>query len=326
MNSASHIDLSRMVPRSSAASGQVLVIDDQPHQVMQWLGRVLGPDASLVCAANPQQLRMALSEDGVDSRLPQLRPALVLVDLDLSSGVLAATMVDMLKSHESTRCATIALFTNGLGADNERDLEAVLCAYAAGSPLAAYRKEPADAAHLPQLLSAASEASMAGRVVETHQQPGARVIQPVRLRTDERVGSGGDIVGILLDPGIRPVWSTIPRAELVFAEALLEAFPGLGAGARARAGNLLGHGSLGDLVLAWFRAGASFLDSGPYLEPEAPSSRKAPPRTQRSLMLAAFANRYGRLLASPEMHAFADSHLARLPRRPAPAHRRRSRR
>jgi hypothetical protein len=278
-------------PRDKGATKLVLVLDDQPHLLSHWMEGLLGERGfAIAFASSVSELDIWLDRwDGP-------APALALIDLDLAEqGGLASRGVALLRDHPITSSTSIAIMTNGVTTKDDRDLRAVMCAYANGGPLPITGKDAAAAAVLPQLASAAQDAADVGaRLQPTVSGGGIRLAYPVRLRTQPH-GPGTSVLEILQTPDANALWRGLDSTEHDVEKAYQLAFRDRKARDRVRA--ILNKGELGALVTAWIRADETFLTDGPWLEFEASSLPEGQPTKTRQ-HLSAFYARYGRLLKS----------------------------
>jgi hypothetical protein len=273
----------------------VLVLDDQPHLLAHWLEGLLGERGfAIEFTSSVRELGLWLDRwDGP-------APALALVDLDLAEhGGLASRGVALLREHPLTASTSIAIMTNGLTTFDDRDLRAVMCAYANGGPLPIMGKDAAAAAVLPQLASAAQDAADVGARLQPTSAAagnGPKLAHPVRLRT--RPGDNGtSLLDILNQPEVGALWTGLAATRQDVKQAYRLAFPERNAEDRIR--EILNRGDLGNLVTAWIRKGETFLTDSPWLD-LAPATATEGPRARTQQHLSAFYARYGRLLLGHE--------------------------
>jgi hypothetical protein len=121
-------------------------------------------DYTLLPVSNEEELGRLL--DGrVLERLPPgpYRPVAALVDLDLGTGGGSGLgAIARLRAHPAAALTTVILFTNGLAMRDDRDLLAVLAAYANGGGLLASTKDEPDGPRLRAVLKAAEATASAG--------------------------------------------------------------------------------------------------------------------------------------------------------------------
>jgi hypothetical protein len=310
---------------------QVLVIDDQPHLVGRWLEQVF-PDFRFLLVSNLTELTMLLDGKVIERLLPgPYDPIAALVDLHLGPTGQGVSAVHALTRSRLTRDTTPILFTNGLGAKDDRDLHAVLCAYASagGSGILAASKDERDSARLGAVFGIIAQARRAGVRHKFHDRvTGLEHILPVRFvsRFARPEESSVDLIKILLgSSALRDFWHFYALSNQSLSLAYEQAFDAnpsatqklterdraVRAGGRGRPNwaELLNQSDLGDLPLAWAET-KSFLAMDRYLTLPNEVDSSAAGRQQRTVAFAQFAERYGDLLAHAQIHEFARNHLA----------------
>lgn len=297
-----------MTPRAPSDAPQVLLIDDQPHQVLPWLEQVL-PDYTLLPVSSEPELA-ALLDGQVIERLPvgPYRPIAALVDLDLGAGGGSGlSVIRRLRAHPVSALTTTILFTNGLAGRDDRDLLAVMAAYANGDGLLASTKDEPDGRRLRTVLAAAKATAAAGGVLSAKRPIGGlRYVPPLTLRSVHTQRPPCDLVELLLgEPGLRALWGHYADCGADFDQAVDRArdqYPGfLRRGGRAPKGaaqprgatqstggeppagraqsrapsrshlanDLLAKRDFGELFLSWHMYGDSFLNvPGTVMEPQ----------------------------------------------------------
>ncbi|MBN1170714.1 MAG: hypothetical protein JXA67_00945 [Micromonosporaceae bacterium] len=335
-------DLTARVAASRAAGGtvdspQILLVDDQPHQVLPWLERVL-TGFTLLPVSGEEELDRLLGGQVLE-RLPPgpYHPVAALVDLDLGAGGGSGLgVIRRLRAHPAAACTTIILFTNGLAGRDDRDLLAVLAAYANGDGLLASTKDEPDGPRLRAVLAAAAATAAAGGVLSPKRSLGGlRYVPPLTLRSVHTQRPPCDLVELLLgEPGLRALWGHYADCGADFDEAVNRArdqFPGFlrrsrraprpGAspaghaptGRSHLANDLLTKRDFGELFLSWHLHGDSFLNvPGTVMEPLGLGSEEEYRQhsARRRLILGMFFARYGRLLMARETHRFAEAYIA----------------
>ena len=314
---------------------QVLLVDDQPHQVLPWLERVL-VDYTLLPVSTEEELGRLL--DGqVLQRLPPgpYQPVAALVDLDLGTGGGSGLgAIARLRAHPLAALTTVILFTNGLAMRDDRDLLAVLAAYANGGGLLASTKDEPDGPRLRAVLAAAAAtASAGGMLVPKGSLGGLRYVPPLTLRSVHTQRPPVDLVELLLgEPGLRALWAHYADCGADFDDAVNRTRdqypdflrrgsrrprPAPSGGGQSRshlANDLLTKKDFGELFLSWHMYGDSFLNvPGAVMEPWGLGDEEdyRQHSARRRLMLGMFFARYGRLLMSREACVFAESYMAR---------------
>lgn len=313
-----------------SAKPQVLLIDDQPNQVVAWLDTIL-PAVDVIAVSSRQELQRVLNNSALETQ--RLRPDAViaaLVDLDLGAGGgsgLAA--IQDIRACPLTQRTSIILFTNGLSGRDDRDLHAVLCAYANGGPILASSKDAKDGAGLHKVMQACAATAAAGGPLSPSGRLGnLRLITPLRVRGKLKTKNQRDLVDILLgDPGMRALWKNYRDCGMSFDAAVRltrdqypeflgrkPKAPRTSSGREDLANDMLHKKDFGVLLLAWHLYGESFLNvEGHIIEPYGLSDADEDERDYPSLhvLLAVFFSRYGRLLMARETHAFAENHMNR---------------
>jgi hypothetical protein len=317
---------------------QVILVDDQPHQVLPWLERVLA-DYTLLPVSNEDELDRLLSGQVLE-RLPPgpYEPIAALVDLDLGAGGGSGLgAIRRLRSHPVGVLTTVILFTNGLAGRDERDLLAVLAAYANGGGLLASTKDEPDGPRLRTVLKAAEATALAGGVLSPKRSLGGlRYVPTLKLRSVHTQRPPRDLVELLLgEPGLRALWANYADCGADFDEAVdktRDQFPDFlrrgsrrllsngaesgqnqrGSGRSHLANDLLTKKDFGELFLSWHMYGDSFLNvPGPLMEPQGLGDEEEYRQhsARRRLVLGMFFARYGHLLMSREIHAFAEAYM-----------------
>ena len=312
-------NLTARIARDRDDLPQVLLVDDQPNQVLPWLTDILH-EYAIISVSSVSQLRELLAGEHSDL-LPsrELRPVAALVDLDLgAAGGRGVTAIRDLRGSEQCAATTIALFTNGLATNDDRDLHAVLCAYANAGPLLASAKDEAVASDLRSVIDAAFATSRTGGTVTPRTSVGKlRLVRPILYR-GAHSKRPHDLVEILLgDPVVRSVWRHYRDVGMDFGKAVAIARDecyGLKHTSEKRlnsANELLGRSDFGDLIVAWHKYGMSFLEvsDGTMETTNGDQGEDRSQRTRRQEMFAAFYARYGVLLAAPDTHDFAVKYL-----------------
>lgn len=297
--------------------GHVLLIDDQPWTLVDWLPKVL-PNYTLLPLSNLRELRLFLA----GHQLPTLPPGpynvvAALIDLHFGrEGGSGISTMHALRTSERWPNITPIILTRALeGEDGDADsgnLHAVLCAYANGGAILTAYKDPVAVRNLERVVNAACDL---GRLVPTQAPDGMGLVRAVRL--DSRRGRGGlqDIVKILLGTrGLRALWGHYMSANGNYNAAIRrvrDEFPGLDSYLRAgnevdldpaRDDQLIARSDFGDLACAWLANRSQFwnLPDGILRQDE--------PGGERAVRVAfgSFAERYGALLADERTHAFAE--------------------
>lgn len=319
---------------------QVLLVDDQPHQVLPWLERILG-EYALLPVSNEDELDRLLNGQ-VLQRLPPgpYQPIAALVDLDLGAGGGSGLgAIRRLRAHPVAALTTIILFTNGLAGRDDRDLLAILAAYANGGGLLASTKDEPDGPRLRTVLKAAEATAAAGGVLSPKRSLGGlRYVPALKLRSVHTQRPPRDLVELLLgEPGLRALWANYADCGADFDEAVnktRDQFPDFlrrgsrrllsdpaaaskgasqrGSGRSHLANDLLTKKDFGELFLSWHMYGDSFLNvPGQLMEPQGLGDEEEYRQhsARRRLVLGMFFARYGHLLMSREIHAFAEAHM-----------------
>jgi hypothetical protein len=269
-----------------------------------------------------------------------------LVDLDLGTGGGSGLgAIARLRAHPVSAHTTVVLFTNGLAMRDDRDLLAVLAAYANGGGLLASTKDEPDGPRLRTVLHAAMATAAAGGALLPGQGLGGlRYVPALRLRSTHTQRPPLDLVELLLgEPGLRALWVHYADCGADFDEAVnrtRDEFPDFlrrgvrragtarggqpgprpatagrdGTGRSHLANDLLTKRDFGELFLSWHMYGDSFLNvPGPVMEPWGLGDEQEYRQhsARRRLMLGMFFARYGRLLMSRETRAFAEGYMTR---------------
>ena len=287
-----------------------------------------------------------LLEGQVLERLPPgpYQPVAALVDLDLGAGGGSGLgAIRRLRAHSVGALTTVILFTNGLAGRDDRDLLAVLAAYANGNGLLASSKDEPDGPRLRTVLKAAEATASAGGILSPKRSLGGlRYVPALRLRSVHTQRPPLDLVELLLgEPGLRALWAQYADCGADFDEAISrtrDQYPDFlrRGGRRLRSGtndaatahstdggqrgasrshlanDLLTKKDFGELFLSWHMYGDSFLNvPGPVMEPRGlgDEDEYRQHSARRRLMLGMFFARYGRLLMSRETHIFAEAYM-----------------
>jgi hypothetical protein len=314
---------------------QVILIDDQPHQVLPWLQRVLW-EYTILPVSNTAEL-VRLLDGQVLQRLPPgpYQPIAALVDLDLGSGASTGLgAIQLLRNHPAAARTATILFTNGLTGRDDRDLLAVFAAYASGNGLLASTKDEPDGPRLGTVLKAAQAAASNGGVLKPDASLGGlRYIPALRLRSIHTQRQPLDLVELLLgEPGLRALWANYADCGADFDEAVnrtRDQYPDFlrrtsrrsvparpvsqsSSGRSHLANDLLAKKDFGELFLSWHLYGDSFLNvPGQIMEPQGlgDEDEYRQHSARRRLVLGMFFARYGRMLMSRETHRFAQEHM-----------------
>ncbi len=298
-------------------------------------------DYTLLPVSNEDELGRLLNGQVLE-RLPPgpYEPIAALVDLDLGAGGGSGLgAIRRLRAHPVGALTTVILFTNGLAGRDERDLLAVLAAYANGGGLLASTKDEPDGPRLRTVLKAAEATASAGGVLSPKRSLGGlRYVPTLKLRRRPQpsghpetwssccwVSRGCGRCGRTTPTAGRTSTRRSTRPGTSFPDFLRRGSRRLMPNALADSGrNQRGSGRVPSrerpfdekgfwrLFLSWHMYGDSFLNvPGPLMEPQGLGDEEEYRQhsARRRLVLGMFFARYGHLLMSREIHAFAEAYM-----------------
>jgi hypothetical protein len=307
--------------------GHVLHVDDQSFLTLGWVQSLL-PDYKVLPISGLAELRTFLNGVAVGKHPPgPFNVVAALVDLNFQdAGGTGLSIVYALRENDKTRNVTPILLTNAVDhtGDDPDNLHAVLCAYANGGSILLANKtdslsprNPSDESYLQAVVEAAASFLKMGQRMPVRDAPnGFKVVQALRYANTRRARTDHCLVDLLLGTdGLQALWGHYMAANSDYAVAIAEVrdkYPDLNP--QLRPGNskvdpLVDRSELSEFIVAWSHNGGRLWDQpdGKLYKVE---REDGGPSASRRPLFSGFARLYGRLLADPMTHDFADWHLA----------------
>lgn len=322
--------------------GKVLSVENNPATLDRLLRPLEDAGFTVLSASDLRTLEYLLSAIG-----PGQMPGIALLDLDMGLDGEFTGLGALLRilAHPEGQRVTPILFSDGFDSNipEDRDLHAVLCAHAMARAVgdSGILAAPKSRAAVEGILSAAKAKLKAndspfGKMQIHQAPPGLMLVRPVYFERDNAAKL--DLVEVLLGSHARRAfWRIYAETESLnhALETIHSQWPvtsglmpkgdtkqGKTAGSRSekrsvsRAGtkwpanNFLGKTDIGDLFVAWAKAGRTFRDVETLYMPDVDH------RIDRQGVFNQFFARYNQVLTHSDTANFADQYLAKVPSLP----------